>query len=194
AEVPESVPVVMNEILVIGLHRSGADPQVPVEPGGRLFRFLEADRVAVAGKEEVGLIDVANFPRVDKLNGLAPAPPPAALRAAGGNTLVLAGGLDKLRALPYIVRDRVLDVHVLASLHGPDGGESVPVIGGRDGDRVDAFVFEDAAHIGLDLRTFAGLLRDGGSGGFGSPAVDVDHGGDFDISHRQDFADMRGAP
>ena len=32
AEVPEPVPVVVDEILVIGLHRGGSEPQVPVQP------------------------------------------------------------------------------------------------------------------------------------------------------------------
>src|SRR5262245_20452115 len=61
AKIPEPVPVVVDEILMIRLHRGGSDPEVPVEPGRWFHWRLETDRVPVAGKEEVGLINVPDI-------------------------------------------------------------------------------------------------------------------------------------
>ena len=112
------------------------------------------------GEEEVALIDVADRAGMDQLDRFAEAAPPAALRAARGDALVLARGLHELRAFPDIVGDGLFDIDILAGLHRPDRGQSVPVIGGRDRDRVDVLVLEDAPHVGFDLRALAGLLED----------------------------------
>ena len=131
---------------------------------------------------------------MDQFDRLAEAAPPAALRAAGRDPVVLAGRLDQLRAFPDVVRDGLLDVDVLAGLHGPDGGQRVPVVRGGDGDRVDVLVVEDAAHVGLDLRPLAGLLKDSRGGGFRAPAVGIDQRGDLDVGDGQNLLDMGGAP
>jgi hypothetical protein len=144
--------------------------------------------------KKAGLVNVADFAGVDQLDGLPEAAPPASLCSAGCNSLVLAGRLDELSAFPYVVRDGLFNVSVFAGLHGPNGGQSVPVIGGGYGDRVDILVLEDATHIGFELGAFAGPLKDGRGGGFGAAAVDVDNCSDFDVGDRENFADMRGSP
>src|SRR2546423_173623 len=126
AKVPEPVPIVVDQILMIGLHGGGAHPQIPVEPGRGFHWLLEPDRIAIAGKEKVGLVHVADLAIVDKLDGLAEAAPPAALRAAGRDPFILTGRLDQLRTFPYVVADRLFDVGVFTGLHGPDGGQSMP--------------------------------------------------------------------
>ncbi len=192
AEIPEPVPVIVDQILMVRLQGGGTQPQVPVEPGRRLHGLLEPDGIAAAGEEEIGLVDVADLAAMDELDRLAEAAPPAALRAAGGDPLVLSRRLDELRALPNIVRDGLFDVDIFARLHGPDGGERVPVISGGDGDRVDLLVLEDAAHIGIDFGTLAGLLKDRRGRGFGAASVRVYQRGNFDIGNGEDFANMRG--
>src|SRR5436190_21818075 len=102
AKIPEPVPIVVDQVLMIGLHGSGAHPQVPVEPGGGFLRLLETDRIPIAGKEEVGLVDVADFAIVDEFDGLPEPAPPAALRAARGDPFVFARSLHEFRAFPYI--------------------------------------------------------------------------------------------
>ena len=94
-------------------------------------------------------------------------------------------------AFPDVVRDGLFDVNVLAGLHRPDRGQRVPVVGGGDRDRVDLFVFEDAAHVGVDLRPLAGLLKNHGGGLFRAPAIDIDKRGDLDIGHGKNLFDMR---
>src|SRR5262245_58111823 len=103
---------------------------------------------------------------------------------------MLAGGLDELRAFPDIVRAGLPSVDILASLHGPDVGKSVPMISGRNSVSVDVLVIEDATHVGLESGAPAGFLIDRRSGGFRTASVDIDQGSDFDISYRQNFADM----
>jgi hypothetical protein len=76
------------------------------------------------------------------------------------------------------MRARLLDVDVLAGLAGPDGLEGVGVVGGGDGDRVDIFVLEKLAEVGVEF----GLLL----AGFlvtGRPFV---QNGFVDIAHRDD--------
>src|SRR5262245_38630561 len=88
----------------------------------------------------------------------------SALRAGLANALVLAGGLDDLATLPDIVADGLLDIHVLAILHRPDGAESMPVIWRGDGNDVDRLVGDHFADVllelgGLPLAFLEGLHR-----------------------------------
>ena len=108
--------------------------------------------------------------------------PPAAIR------LYLRAASTSFVAFPDVVGHRLLDIHILAGLHGPDRGEGVPVIGGRDGHRVDVLVVEHAAHVGFDLGALSGLFKDGGSRGLGAAAVHIHQGGDLDVRDRQNFA------
>src|SRR5438477_12261050 len=94
AKIPEPVPIVVNEILMIGLHGGRSNPQIPVEPRRGFLRLLKPDRVPIAGKEKVGLVNVSNFAIVDEFDDLPKAAPPAALSAAGGDPFVLAGSFD----------------------------------------------------------------------------------------------------
>src|SRR5205823_3263728 len=65
--------------------------------------------------------------------------------------LVMPRRLDHAPALD-VVRDRLLDVDVLARLAGPDGGQGVPVVGGGDGHGGDVLVLEDVADVLLEAR------------------------------------------
>src|SRR5262249_8653736 len=171
AEVPKPVPVVMDQIFVIRLHRGRSHPEIPPEPCGRFLWFLEADRVTISGEKEVGLIDVADGAVVDQLNRLAKAPAPAALSATGSDALVLARCLDQLRTFPNIVGDGLLYVDVLAGLHRPNGGEGVPMVWRGDGDRVDFFIVENAAHVRFDLGMLPGFLEDCSGRGLGAASI-----------------------
>ena len=68
AEIPEPVPVVVDQVLVIRLHGRGSNPEVPIQPCRRLLRLLETDRVPAAGKEEVGLIHIGDLAVVNQLD------------------------------------------------------------------------------------------------------------------------------
>src|SRR5262249_41151642 len=61
--------------------------------------------------------------------------------------LVLSGGLDHAPAFGHVVTDRLLDIHILARLNGPDRGQCMPVVRGRHRDRVDVPVVEQLADV-----------------------------------------------
>ena len=66
------------------------------------------------------------------------------------------------------------------------------MVGGRDGDGVDGFVVEDAAHVGFDAGSLARFLEDDLSSGFGAGTIDFDEGGDFYVWYREEFFDVCG--
>src|SRR5262249_29260129 len=102
------------------------------------------------------------------------------------DAVVLAGRLHHAPALDEVVRHRLLAVHVLAGLAGPDRGEGVPVVRGGDDDGVHVAVLEHAANVLLDLR-LAPLTRrgglDGGGDDVGVRVADVD---DLDVGERDE--------
>ena len=61
--------------------------------------------------------------------------------------LLFAGDFHDAAAFADVVADRLFDVNVFAGLHGPDGGERVPVVGRGDGNRVDILVIDDFADV-----------------------------------------------
>ncbi len=54
---------------------------------------------------------------------------------------VLLGGLHQFTSFVDIVGKRLFDVNVLARLAGPDGHETVPMVGGGHGNDVYFLVF-----------------------------------------------------
>jgi len=63
-----------------------------------------------------------------------------------------AHGLDDRETFVDLVRHRLLHVNILARLAGPDGLQSMPMVGRGDGDGVDGLVVENLAHILEALR------------------------------------------
>ena len=76
----------------------------------------------------------------------------APLRADLHDAVVPPGRLDHAPAFDEVVRDRLLDVDVLARLAGPDGRQGVPVVGRGDHQGVDIAILQDTAHVLLDAR------------------------------------------
>ena len=72
---------------------------------------------------------------------------------------VLAGRRHHLLPFPQVVRERLLDVDVLARLAGPDRRQGVPVVRQGDDHRVDALVVEHLANIGVGGDRFAAFLE-----------------------------------
>ena len=158
AEIPEPVPVVVDQIAVERLHRSGSDPKVPVQRGGRRFRLLEAQRLAELVVNAPRHIDVADYALVQRLDRA----PEIAVRAPLGTALhqavVLLGSRNHLAAFEKIVADRLFHVHVFPGLARPDGGQCVPVIARGDGHRVDTLVIQHAPQVLFEGRLLAGEL------------------------------------
>ena len=105
----------------------------------------------------------------------------ADLRARLANLIGVPGHLDHAPAFADIVADGLFDIDVLAGLHRPDGGQSVPMVGRGDADDMDGFVVHDAAQVlhiarraslGLGGRCVAGPMTSGiGVANMGDDAV-----------------------
>ena len=77
--------------------------------------------------------------------------------------------------------DRLLHIDIFAGLHGPDGGEDVPVIAGGNHDGVNALVVHDLAQIlrGLCIwEGFFGLVQ-----GCGVRITEVSDFNPWDLGH-----------
>src|SRR5438552_8147425 len=66
--------------------------------------------------------------------------------------VVFPGSLDQLLAFPNIVGTGLLDISVLASLHGPDASQSMPVIRGGETDGIDFLIIEHLPHVAIAFR------------------------------------------
>ena len=105
--------------------------------------------------------------------------------------LVLAGGLDALAALEDIVAARLLHVHVLAGLAGPDRDQRVPVVAGGHRDRVEVLVFQGLADVLVRTWALMPLLLFDARHALGEqPAVGIDQGHDLHPGDRRVGADI----
>ena len=166
--------------LNVGL-RGRAEPHVPVESGRRrtVGRAPESRRRLVADVPRVDPVDLAERARLDDLDGLLEVQPRSLLRADLHDAVVLARRVDHRAAFLDVVRDRLLDVDVLARLAGHDHRDRVPVIDGRDDHRVEVVALDDAPEVGLHRRGAARLLL---GHLLRAPAVHVPH-----VAHGDDL-------
>ena len=107
--------------------------------------------------------------------------------------LCLPRGRDHALALPDVVAGRLLAVHVFARLAGPDRGERVPVIWGRDRDGVDLFILVKLAEVVVDLGLAALRLFGKGHGALGLRLVHVADGGYLCVALFGDVSNVRPA-
>src|SRR5205085_11814222 len=88
--------------------------------------------VAEAARYE-GLAEVAGLDPLERFKHWCGSAP---LRARLHDAIVLASRFDQPPAFQHIVRNRLLNVHVLARLTGPNADQGMPVIGRGDRDSV----------------------------------------------------------
>ena len=58
------------------------------------------------------------------------------------DTVVFFSSRNGLLTFPLVMREGLLHINMLARLHGPYGGQTVPMVARRDNDRIDGFVIE----------------------------------------------------
>ena len=110
-----------------------------------------------------------------------------------GDALVLQRGVRHHPPLADAVAEGLLDEHVLARLHRPDGRQGVPVIGRDDGDRVDFLVVQDAAEVAERLRLVPARLLDFGDRAIDVRAIDVADRADAHVGMLEEVAEAVGA-
>ena len=76
----------------------------------------------------------------------------AALCARLANLVVFAGRLDTPSPFAHVVADGFFDVDVFTGLHGPDGGQRVPMIRRGDRHHVDRRIGKGLAHVVREVR------------------------------------------
>ena len=190
AEVPEPVPVVVDEVAVEGLFGGGSEPEVEVHVAGDFFVGFVADAPAGFAAVAFGDEEFAVLAAVDGGDLLGPAAAGAALGAVLDDAVVFAGGLDALAAFEDVVAAGFLDVDVFAGLASPDGDEGVPVVGRGDGDSVDVFVFQELADVGVG-RDFVGIVFfQLGDSAADDVVVNVAESGDADAGNAAEAADV----
>lgn len=191
AEVPEPVPVVVDEVAVEGLFGGGAEPEVEVHVAGDFFVGFVAD--APAGFAAVAFGD-KEFAVLAAVNGgdlLGPAAAGAALGAVLNDAVVFAGGFNALAAFEDVVAAGFLNINVFAGLASPDGDEGVPVVGGGNGDGVDVVVFQKLANVGVGGDFVGVVFFQFSDSAADDVFVNVAEGGDADAGNAAEAVDVR---
>src|SRR5262249_2610441 len=112
AEIPEPMPVVMDQIGMVGLLRRRPKPEVEVQFGGRRGSVLAADAPARFAAITLGNQQLAVLARLYGGDLVGPAGTAALLRAVLHDALVAPGRLDASSPFRDIVTERFLDVHI----------------------------------------------------------------------------------
>ena len=159
AEIPEPVPVVVDEVLVVGLKRSRTKPDIEIKVLRRTFYWLEANAPSRLTTIALGDKQLAVFAALDSGNLVRPAITGAALRAVLNNSLVLASGVNTLAPLKDIMAARLLNIDILARLAGPNSNQRVRVIGRSDGNSINALVFQQFTNIDIGINLFVAVLK-----------------------------------
>ena len=175
-----------EEVESIGVERPlgrGAEPALVVDVGrglavGILAHADGADVLEVPGLHPE---DLAELSRADDLDGLLEVGRRALLGADGHDLVGLAGGAEHRLAFGDVVRDRLLDVDVLAGQHGLDRGQGVPVVGRGDDHRVQVLAVEHRPIVAGRVRGVAFVFLDAFGGFAGVVVIDVGDGDDLDV-------------
>src|SRR5439155_14577254 len=128
ARVPEPVPIIMKLWTREWNHRCRPHPEVVIDARGNFTMSGSADGLAPPIDKAAGQFHVAEFAVVNVLDGLGQRAVGTVLRSALADAAQLARHLHDPAAFADIVADRLLDIDILARLHGPDGGQRVPVV------------------------------------------------------------------
>lgn len=113
------------------------------------------------------------------------------------DALVAAHGVDEGECLVDIVRQWFLTVHILASVQGGNGDNSMPVVGRGNDDGVDVFAVEEFAEVGVSFAAFEGAVLvfavaffDGLLGVFAAVGIDIADGDDLNFFAGKEAAEV----
>ena len=141
---------------VVGLPRSRAEPEFPVDVGGRFLRGQIAG-LRRAAHADIDRLDRAEFAGPDGVHEFLVIFQHT-LAAAGDDAAIAAGRGDHQRAFPQRERLRLLQIDVLPSAAGGDRHDGVPVVGRGDVDGVDIIAGEQFAEIDICCAVAVGIL------------------------------------
>ena len=199
---PDPMPIIVQLLAHQRLFRRRAIPQVVVNARRnrlRAIHFADAGAALVAQAARAQDFPDVAFPH--PLNAFSHAAARARLRAGLHDAVKLAGHLDDPATFPNVVGDRLLDIHILAGLHRPDGSERVPMVRRRKADDVNILVLQQLADVAIGFNLLAQVLvflhlavKDGlvhvakrnHPGAFDrAQAIDVAHAAPIESDHRE---------
>ena len=157
AEIPPRAPACRVIGRVIGPHRGGADPQIPVQPfrdGGRVLGPADLDALRPDGRfvqpwtsRTLPIAPSRIHSRISRL----PSPEWPWLPICVTTLYFRAASVSSARFLDRM-RERLLHIDVLAALHRRQRNHRVGVIGRRDDHRINVLLLvEHHAEIFVDL-------------------------------------------
>ena len=190
AEIPEPVPVVVDQVGMIRLLGAGPSQMLKSTSRGRGAAWLDADRAARFVAKRSRDQQLTQLPRLHGGRGHGPFLARPALRSVLDDPLIAACGLDGDPAFMNVVTARLLDVDVFPRLSGPDRHERVPVIGRRDRDHVDVLVLEDPANVLYGRWCTAAARLDLMDSLVEGPGVGIDQVSDRHSGHLHVLIDM----
>ncbi len=129
-------------------HRRRPNPQVVVQPGGRLAGLAVADVDPLLAGPGFHDQHLADGPLADQGDGVLEDLGAARLGADLHHPAAAPGGLDHAAAFDDVVRAGLFHVHVFAGLAGEDRRRGVPVVGRGDDDRIHRTVVENPTQVG----------------------------------------------
>ena len=179
--VPEPVPVVMHDVVLVFPSRSRPLPEIPVQPFRYRNGLAGTDRrpvVHIPRLRIVHLADGACLEFIDSGNHIGPGPSLVADLDYGA---VFRHGPDKHVILCRIVACRLLKIYMFSGLHRHDGRRSMPVVRHGDYDGIDILRFQQSADILLSCRSLAGNLPYRFLTFCDCPAVHIAYPGDFTV-------------
>lgn len=187
AGVPDPVPVVLEFATLDGDVFGRSEPEVVINRGRDFETIgLVPDGITQGVVNNADVFDFAQFALAELFEGCFEGGVGAALRTGLDDAVVFFRGEHHALAFIEVVGDGFFDVDILTGLAGPDGGECVPVITRRDDDRIDGFVFDEFAEIGVG----GGGLFESFDAGVEPGLVGVAHGRNADTLEAVENVDM----
>ena len=161
---------------VVGTHRRGADPEVPVQSRFRLL-LLEVARASGVPEGAFDALNLADDAVADEIDGGSKLAAGALHGAGLKDAAMLVHSVDDFDGFVDVVREGLFAVHVFAVAQCGEHGDGVPVVGSGDADRVDVLAAGDFTEV---VVAFAILVLvavvDALDGVIAPSGVDIAHG------------------
>ncbi len=155
ARCPKPVPVVVNVVVVIVVDHRRTFPEFPIQVRRRLAGRLVADTAPRLAAVAVGNLQSGKLAALKGRVQSGDAGIAAALRAVLDDDAIFFLSFDGDTAFGNVVAQRLFNIHMLAGLSSPDGHQGMPMVGRRDGNRIDVLVFQSPPQIFVALAAFA---------------------------------------
>ena len=161
------------------LLRRRSAPQIVIHRGRNFAGFGRlADGVAAVVTKRTCEFDLAEIARTQPRDGFLDGEAGARLSSRLDDAIVFARGFHKLATFPEVVRNRLLDIDILARLNRPDATERMPVIRRGERDCINIFVLQKFSHVLIRLRSDVVFLFEISSGAIQHSGVHIADGHD----------------